>query len=104
CFCYRPFRDLHSFPTRRSSDLDVRNGALTFLAGCIVTFGTYALLPGRYFIAWGAVIYGLVRLVRGARVYLKVPAEHRRMGQALIDRKSTRLNSSHEWISYAVFC
>src|SRR5438105_9609140 len=22
----------------------------------------------------------------------------------LIDRKSTRLNSSHEWISYAVFC
>src|SRR5438105_10801903 len=25
-------------------------------------------------------------------------------GIALIDRKSTRLNSSHEWISYAVFC
>src|SRR5438105_12017872 len=25
---------------------------------------------------------------------------HRRAG----DRKSTRLNSSHEWISYAVFC
>src|SRR5207247_10568985 len=24
--------------------------------------------------------------------------------QASIDRKSTRLNSSHEWISYAVFC
>src|SRR5207247_9838207 len=23
---------------------------------------------------------------------------------ALSDRKSTRLNSSHEWISYAVFC
>src|SRR5438105_6488593 len=23
---------------------------------------------------------------------------------ALQDRKSTRLNSSHEWISYAVFC
>src|SRR5438105_11547791 len=22
----------------------------------------------------------------------------------MIDRKSTRLNSSHEWISYAVFC
>src|SRR5207247_9348432 len=26
---------------------------------------------------------------------------HRHSG---IDRKSTRLNSSHEWISYAVFC
>src|SRR5438105_8186172 len=22
----------------------------------------------------------------------------------MLDRKSTRLNSSHEWISYAVFC
>src|SRR5207247_4337983 len=22
----------------------------------------------------------------------------------IVDRKSTRLNSSHEWISYAVFC
>src|SRR6266536_4264501 len=27
-----------------------------------------------------------------------------RYGQATLDRKSTRLNSSHEWISYAVFC
>src|SRR5438105_7124135 len=25
-------------------------------------------------------------------------------GHAVGDRKSTRLNSSHEWISYAVFC
>src|SRR5207247_8577692 len=25
-------------------------------------------------------------------------------GRVKIDRKSTRLNSSHEWISYAVFC
>src|SRR5207247_10355667 len=25
-------------------------------------------------------------------------------GADLVDRKSTRLNSSHEWISYAVFC
>src|SRR5438105_5352775 len=25
-------------------------------------------------------------------------------GTAVRDRKSTRLNSSHEWISYAVFC
>src|SRR5207247_8867108 len=27
-----------------------------------------------------------------------------RKKQAAADRKSTRLNSSHEWISYAVFC
>src|SRR5438105_8790775 len=30
------------------------------------------------------------------------PAEWR--APAVLDRKSTRLNSSHEWISYAVFC
>src|SRR5438105_10123224 len=27
-----------------------------------------------------------------------------RFSEARTDRKSTRLNSSHEWISYAVFC
>src|SRR5271170_3005541 len=27
-----------------------------------------------------------------------------RQGDQFRDRKSTRLNSSHEWISYAVFC
>ena len=63
---------------------DARNGALAFLVGCIVTFGSYALLPGRYVIAWGAVIYGLIRLVRGVGAYLKAPAEHRKMGQAVM--------------------
>src|SRR5438105_15847151 len=28
----------------------------------------------------------------------------RALGRPLRDRKSTRLNFSHEWISYAVFC
>ncbi|TMC43418.1 MAG: hypothetical protein E6J23_10010 [Chloroflexi bacterium] len=63
---------------------DARNGALAFLVGCIVTAGSYALLPGRYFIAWGAVIYGLIRLFRGARTYVSTPAEHRNMGHALM--------------------
>src|SRR4051794_41541583 len=31
-------------------------------------------------------------------------APHRRRVPALLDRKSTRLNSSHPSISYAVFC
>src|SRR5207247_6942208 len=31
-----------------------------------------------------------------------MPFDHKRMVYG--DRKSTRLNSSHEWISYAVFC
>src|SRR3712207_8947354 len=32
------------------------------------------------------------------------PAQRRRRRHALVDRKSTRLNSSHANISYAVFC
>src|SRR5438105_14954644 len=43
---------------------------------------------------------GVINIVTGAKDALaKVLAEHDD-----VDRKSTRLNSSHEWISYAVFC
>src|SRR5438270_6639195 len=41
---------------------------------------------------------GLLELERQCRV------EHVAGGQAIVDRKSTRLNSSHSQISYAVFC
>src|SRR6266849_9262855 len=34
----------------------------------------------------------------------KLSPRHRLRVGAPRDRKSTRLNSSHEWISYAVFC
>src|SRR5690348_17775037 len=84
----RSLRQLHSFPTRRSSDL--------------------APPPGR---GGGA--------PRAAGIGVGAPArrrdEQRRRGGGPIaaaqaraprrrDRKSTRLNSSHPSISYAVFC
>src|SRR5436190_12260159 len=62
--CYPAHRDLHSFPTRRSSDLDAaafRTGVVNYTGG-------------------------------------EAPEQLRS------DRKSTRLNSSHTVISYAVFC
>ena len=62
---------------------DVRNGALLFLVGCLVTAGTYVLLPGNYIIAWGAVLFGLVRLVGALRTYVLVPAELRTSQQVL---------------------
>src|SRR5438105_12401300 len=65
---YGPHPALHSFPTRRSSDLPVR-------ARHGIVAATNQL----------ASRVGLEVLQRG-------------------DRKSTRLNSSHEWTSYAVFC
>src|SRR5207247_6503613 len=90
-------RALHSFPTRRSSDL---------WAGCgtsdhqMLTTPTAAspLLEQQ-------AIANLFDLYRQAllqedidRLQALLAAETPR------DRKSTRLNSSHEWISYAVFC
>src|SRR5690606_42089904 len=82
CFaCFCDLRDLHSFPTRRSSDLSVI---------ATVNIG-YADGYDRLF--GNGVGY---MLVNGAKAQT--------VGDICIDRKSTRLNSSHVKISYAVFC
>src|SRR5689334_24561091 len=69
-YCSGDHRDLHSFPTRRSSDL---------------------------------------RQSAGQRRHEQVGLRAAHGGEAVVvlgveDRKSTRLNSSHSSISYAVFC
>src|SRR5204862_6706161 len=84
-------QDLHSFPTRRSSDLMRRLaalGALVFVSGC-ASLEYYAQALG-----------GHLEVIR-----LAVPIEERlREPDTPEDRKSTRLNSSHVENSYAVFC
>src|SRR5690348_18144754 len=80
CFfftCSSDHRALHSFPTRRSSDLSVSDPALG------------RMLEGR-------------RDVR--EVYDAAAAARTVSLRERTDRKSTRLNSSHPSISYAVFC
>src|SRR5438876_7379073 len=68
-YCHVDLRDLHSFPTRRSSDL------------CTQPIrSVYPAPPAR----------------RASPTANSTPAS--------TDRKSTRLNSSHPSISYAVFC
>src|SRR5437868_10632053 len=76
-------RDLHSFPTRRSSDL---------LATPPISRSKSRLA------AMSKSLAGI-----GAQKTSKPPAPVSAMEMA-IDRKSTRLNSSHVSISYAVFC
>mgnify|MGYP006982550530 CR=1 FL=1 len=61
-----------------------------------------------------ALPFGVLRYARGVNrrsnslnVYPRVNYEHSdllRSTEAFLDRKSTRLNSSHKPISYAVFC
>src|SRR5437773_9773208 len=73
-------RSLHFFPTRRSSDLSDR-------------------------------VENLDALVNNAGIAIAIPLEFIPLGELrrqldvnVVDRKSTRLNSSHITISYAVFC
>src|SRR5699024_12494583 len=81
-YSYRPLCYLHSFPTRRSSDLCCLKRTIHPLFDSkslnhnIVKFNFKLSLFGKQFI----------------------------FACALLDRKSTRLNSSHVSISYAVFC
>src|SRR3712207_8311328 len=85
-------RDLHSFPTRRSSDL------LLFLVGGVLLHAGVTGLFLRYVKA------GLRPLVLAAGVVLVLAALATVWYARRRDRKSTRLNSSHANISYAVFC
>src|SRR5206468_11478722 len=90
-------RHLHSFPTPRSSDLD---GLEYRVAQRLREAGLDTVFGGR----WVTVIAGSNK-GRAVRAYRQA-AEHvyGPMGTVAIDRKSTRLNSSHDQTSYAVFC
>src|SRR5207249_12266265 len=94
-------RHLHSFPTRRSSDLtsfdphaklgkDIAAGAVLIATVNAVAIG-YLVFARRL----SDPSSRLLDRVRNAPIDLTLIA---------LDRKSTRLNSSHVSISYAVFC
>src|SRR5690606_41752982 len=91
-------RDLHSFPTRRSSDLDLLGlYKLTSVAPGDVLAVVHPGVKGKP----GRTVKGReVPVTEPRSVQLKVGAG----AEWQEDRKSTRLNSSHVKISYAVFC
>src|SRR5205814_7503745 len=95
CFLsYTTYRELHSFPTRRSSDLRI---------AALLVRGERRLGPERALVHRFAdervpqIGDGLS--CRGHRQPRSPSGRSPRR-----DRKSTRLNSSHLGISYAVFC
>src|SRR5207249_10922363 len=96
-----PHHAVHSFPTRRSSDLerDALGGRAVEREARLVE-----LNPGG---AGGGEARQDLRVHRQQRVQQREAVEPRgaRLAQEQErDRKSTRLNSSHVSISYAVFC
>src|SRR5690606_41566846 len=91
CAFYCPLchRDLPSFPTRRSSDLRLR------ALGALFPHELEQVVDGNVLI--------------GAQPWIQASDHDQGAGEARHrfgrgDRKSTRLNSSHVKISYAVFC
>src|SRR5699024_12269351 len=78
-YSYPHHQDLHSFPTRRSSDL--------------FPPATSSL----YNHAYHELVFIIIVVFCNFQLY------HIK-GKSFVDRKSTRLNSSHVSISYAVFC
>src|SRR5262245_63404424 len=93
---------LHSFPTRRSSDLLLARARVHLWVALAVLIAAPVLMHAGNpfkdltstaggFSTWDADLIDVETVAQtGSGVY--------------VDRKSTRLNSSHLGISYAVFC
>src|SRR5437762_7857123 len=84
-------QDLHSFPTRRSSDLHLDifvNGKHVTVPALVGIYANGDTTQGGFFVE-------LHTHDSSGIMHLEAPKR---------DRKSTRLNSSHRCISYAVFC
>src|SRR5207253_10302602 len=89
----RPHPDLHSFPTRRSSDL-LTGGSSNAGSTPSVKSASPLLASTRFHPLSSTTAGNGSCAVRTCRTASNTAA----------DRKSTRLNSSHVAISYAVFC
>src|SRR3989442_5786046 len=72
--------------------------------GVPVTLLTSSLKPRERAARRAGIAAGDVACVVGTHALVQEGVEFRRLGLAVVDRKSTRLNSSHVRISYAVFC
>src|SRR5690606_40942312 len=97
---YDPHRHLPSFPTRRSSDLILSSLALLArltarLEGAAAHHVMRLVLAS---LTLNLARYVLLLLGGEGFIHEASPPQKRE------DRKSTRLNSSHVKISYAVFC
>src|SRR5439155_15865244 len=100
CSHHNP-RDLHSFPTRRSSDLSSK--IPNQLNRISKQFRRQVLPPERLRRLRPRTQSPQFRLIRQRKLsYLRLWL--RTWLRKSRDRKSTRLNSSHVAISYAVFC
>src|SRR5690606_42068640 len=97
-------RDLHSFPTRRSSDLGIQSLARRMPSVATLEVHDESRTPFMSQLGWRPAAADH-SLVEADRVFVKhgyLPSDETMAHLKGLDRKSTRLNSSHVKISYAV--
>src|SRR5699024_12569140 len=94
--CYCPSLPSPSFPTRRSSDLAVHDGTVTSEGT-----GEISLSEDETATFW---VYGRADGEATLSILGSGTGAVTVNGEEVLDRKSTRLNSSHVSISYAVCC
>src|SRR5205085_3915994 len=100
---HRAHANLPSFPTRRSSDL-TRRRRLQPLNRALVAGGGSRELSCRFLEQSERLPQLAVVRISGRQLSVLSDRVIERSVRAEKDRKSTRLNSSHSQISYAVFC
>src|SRR5207244_11191690 len=86
---------LHSFPTRRSSDLFLTRTLSRTPSQPATTIPTQAEIK---------CCLPVATVSPQTEMPISEPGSSRTVSAQTPDRKSTRLNSSHQIISYAVFC
>src|SRR5690606_41047552 len=97
-------RDLHSFPTRRSSDLGEKHGSdETHIRFPLISWrnGRSVHPDGGGRRCPGGSCAPMLLAADLRALYVRSFLDGRARGWEKIDRKSTRLNSSHVKISYA---
>src|SRR5699024_11939135 len=102
--CVRWLRDLHSFPTRRSSDLTPPQELIPQfdLVKEVIEAFNFPNIGLQHFEADDCI--GTLATMYANDHDVMILTGDQDILQLVEDRKSTRLNSSHVSISYAVFC
>src|SRR5690606_41844732 len=100
----RDHRYLHSFPTRRSSDLKLRLSYGETGNERIPAYRYFSEMDNAYYATAGSNIFGMAPSSPANPDLKWETTVQYNAGLDVGDRKSTRLNSSHVKISYAVFC
>src|SRR5690606_40942493 len=95
-------RHLHSFPTRRSSDL--QQPALRVASPATAAVAQRASIAPRIDGREDDAVWQTARAISDFRQFEPRIGADPSFRTEFRDRKSTRLNSSHVKISYAVFC